>query len=107
MSDNGPYLPAARSTSSEGWWFWWGMAWGAAASVFGCGTLFFHWKAESLLRAGSSGIGSLGEAFSNSMMAAVLGVPLTVVCSIVFVGCWARWLSEVANRRRSRSGGMP
>jgi hypothetical protein len=32
------------SRSPENWWFWWGMAWGGAASVAGGATAYLHWK---------------------------------------------------------------
>lgn len=99
-----PIRPPSRSP--ENWWFWWGMAWGGAASVAGGATAYLHWKSEAVLRSGSHGTGLGADALGDSLLAAVLGLPVTVVCSVVFLGSWARWLGEVRNRRQGGSGAM-
>jgi hypothetical protein len=94
------------SRSPENWWFWWGMAWGGAASVAGGATAYLHWKSAAVLRSGSHGTHLSADALGDSLLAAVLGLPVTVVCGVVFLGSWARWLGEMRNRRQGGSGGM-
>jgi hypothetical protein len=36
----------------------------------------------------------------------VLGLPITVFCSVVFLVSWALWIGEVRNRRQGGTGGM-
>lgn len=92
------------SRSPENWWFWWGVAWGGAASVAGGATAYLHWKSEAVLRSGTHGTRLSADALGDSLLAAVLGLPVTVVCSVVFLCGWGCWLCELGNRRHCRPG---
>jgi hypothetical protein len=94
------------SRSPENRWFWWGMAWGGAASIAGGATAYLHWRSEAVLRSGWHGAGVRADALGDSLWAAVLGLPITVFCSVVFLVSWALWIGEVRNRRQGGTGGM-
>lgn len=94
------------SRSPETWWFWWGIAWGAAASLAGASTAFFHFRSEANLLRGPRGLGSTAEPLGDSLMATVVGLPLTLICSVIFLCGWGCWLCELRNRRHGGPGGL-
>lgn len=78
-----PIHPPSRSP--ETWWFWWGMDWGGAASAAGAATASFHFRSEAILRGGPHGLGSSADPLGDSLMATVIGLPLTIICSVIFL----------------------
>jgi hypothetical protein len=66
----------------------------------GSGFYWLHRKAEAVIRSGLGRRSSeeFGDAFADSLTAAVLGLPLTLVCWLAFLICWARWLAEIRER---------
>lgn len=68
-------------------------------------TAFFHFRSEAVLRGAWHGPGSSDNPLGDSLMATVVGLPLTIVCSVIFLCGWGCWLCELRNRRRCGSGG--